>query len=221
MRENPQPAQEADHREELKWIDGDDETREFTEYWFGKSQRSDLRRIACGLHRLGRRGGDEEHAALDVLRLALSRTIVTKDAGASLARDISHSRPHRVADSTDYDVFRGFKLSVQQLRSRLLSQPPGGRVNIQQGDARSLHDITNGSIDFVLSSPPYLNAIDYMRGHKMALVWMGYQLAELRNIRANSVGSERGIDASTNSAEFEPILDSLGKIDLLPIPRGK
>ncbi len=37
-----------------------------------------------------------ETAALDVLRIALSRIIVTKEQCASLARDTSHSRPHRV-----------------------------------------------------------------------------------------------------------------------------
>ena len=30
-----------------------------------------------------------------------------------------------------------------------------------------------GSVDLTVTSPPYLNAIDYLRGHKMSLVWMG------------------------------------------------
>jgi len=42
----------------------------------------------------------------------------------------------------------------------------------------------------VLTSPPYLNAIDYMRCSKFSLVWMGHTIRELRNIRADSVGTE-------------------------------
>ena len=36
---------------QLDWIDGDEETRSFTEYWFATSQRADLRRIAFVLNR--------------------------------------------------------------------------------------------------------------------------------------------------------------------------
>lgn len=42
-----------------------------------------------------------------------------------------------------------------------------------------------------MTSPPYLNAIDYMRGHRLALVWLGYPLEDLRQIRSTSIGAER------------------------------
>jgi hypothetical protein len=48
----------------------------------------------------------------------------------------------------------------------------------------------------VVTSPPYLNAIDYMRGHRLSLVWLGYGVQELRCLRANSVGAERAPDTS-------------------------
>jgi hypothetical protein len=47
-------------------------------------------------------------------------------------------------------------------------------------------------MDLVITSPPYLNAIDYMRGHRMSLVWMGYNLEQLRKIRGSAVGAEAG-----------------------------
>jgi len=59
------------------------------------------------------------------------------------------------------------------------------------GDARAL-PINSGSIDLVLTSPPYLNAIDYMRCSKFSLVWMGYTIPELRRLRRASVGTEVG-----------------------------
>ena len=52
-------------------------------------------------------------------------------------------------------------------------------------------------MDFVVTSPPYLNAIDYVRGHRLALVWLGWNLGELRQIRGRGVGAERAPDAAT------------------------
>jgi DNA modification methylase len=45
------------------------------------------------------------------------------------------------------------------------------------------------SVDLVFTSPPYLNAIDYLRCSKFSLVWMGYTISELRLIRSESIGS--------------------------------
>jgi len=50
--------------------------------------------------------------------------------------------------------------------------------------------LKDGCVDLVVTSPPYLNAIDYLRCSKFSLVWMGYSVGELRAIRATSVGSE-------------------------------
>jgi DNA modification methylase len=53
--------------------------------------------------------------------------------------------------------------------------------------------IAEGSADLVLTSPPYLNAIDYVRSHKFSLLWMGHSLEELRELRGAMVGTERGM----------------------------
>jgi len=77
--------------------------------------------------------------------------------------------------------------------------------------------IGDSEVDAVLTSPPYLNAIDYMRGHRLSLVWLGYNLPSLKNIRSNSIGAERG---SETTWPTHPCIDSLkkviGEIDKLP-----
>ena len=175
----------------LPWIDEDPETRAFIEYWFAPQQRKTLSRLFYVIWARARtRIGESRHAALDVLRIALSRIIITKEQGASLARDTSHSRPHRVADESDYDVLAGFNRSVQEVLRRMEDSPVRQPAQISIGDARNLQ-LRASSVDAVCTSPPYLNAIDYMRGHRMALVWMGYTVPQLRTIRAISIGSER------------------------------
>lgn len=177
----------------LPWIDGDEETSKFIDYWFARKQRNDLRRLAFVLYR--RAGGSKRlrySAVLDVLRLCISRIIITKDRGASLGRDISHSRPHRVALTSDYDVFHGFEYAARKIAEGLASveRGKGWRASASIGDVRSL-TLNNRSVDIVITSPPYLNAIDYLRGHRLALVWLGFTVGELRSIRSESIGAER------------------------------
>ncbi len=164
----------------------DAETRDFISYWFAEKQEEELARLATVL-----RSG--QGAVADALRLAVSRIIVSKEMMASLARDTSHSRPHRVADSNDFDVYTGFLRSSRFLTARLRVDRLRGRAKVMQGDARVLAGVAPDSVDLVVTSPPYLNAIDYLRGHRLALVWLGHSLGALRDRRAISVGAERAL----------------------------
>lgn len=56
---------------------------------------------------------------------------------------------------------------------------------------------------FVITSQPYLNAIDYMRCSKFFLIWMGRSAAELREVRRYGIGPEAGDYSNpTNSARI-------------------
>lgn len=193
----------------LPWIDEDPETQEFIDFWFGEPQKAELRRLAYVL-------AHEDGAIGNALRLALSRIIVTKDRGASLARDVSHSRPHRAFDHHDFPVISEFQRSVRSIAERLSTQPPQGNVQIDIGDARQLTHLGSGSVDAVITSPPYLNAIDYLRGHRLALVWLGYRLAELRRIRSNSIGAERSPDSGLDTLLARELYSSMTFAQQLP-----
>lgn len=162
------------------------ETLKFAEYWFGESQRIQLNRLSREL------GSVTDDSVRRALQVALSRVIVTKSPKASLAADTSHSRPHRVSTDSDYDVYRGFEASAASLKKLLDQRVLAGRAQVGRGDARAL-SLGQQSVDLVITSPPYLNAIDYLRGHKMSLIWMGYSIGELRTIRSNSIGAERAL----------------------------
>lgn len=195
--------------QKLPWVVGDDETAEFVSYWFGAEQRRALKKLSLALYRRRHsRGSNRRHSALDVLAIALSRIIITKDQGASLARDASHSRPHKVGERSDYDVFSGFDRSVAQLKARI-QQMVRGRADVRLGDSRDL-PLANSSVDAILTSPPYLNAIDYMRGHRLSLVWLGYGVKELRSIRGASIGAERA-GRATNPRTSRIVDAILGK----------
>ena len=180
---------EATKRVHLPWMDSDAATSEFVDFWFHSDQQYQLRRIAKQLD------GYEGKVA-DALRVALSRTIITKNAGASLAADVSHSRPHRVRDENDFDVYRGFLRAVDKL-TKIVDMPADGKISVALRDARKLPPRLNGQIDLVVTSPPYLNAIDYMRGHRLSLVWLGHQIGHLGKVRSDSVGTARYPDSTS------------------------
>jgi SAM-dependent methyltransferase len=197
---------------DLPWFDR--ETEEFSEYWFAAGQRRALKKIAHVLHHSpSLTDGSVESCAL---RIALSRLIITKESGASLARDVSHSRPHRVVDDNDFDVFEEFDKAIERIKRRKEDDAGGPRPRIRLGDARQLPWVRDASVDMVMTSPPYLNAIDYMRGHRLSLIWLGYRIEDLRRIRSGSVGAERGPDGAEISEAATKVREALGATQRLP-----
>ncbi len=173
----------------LPWIDTDQETKAFIDFWFAKKQINDLRKIVTIIFR------DYESETQSFLKIVVSRLIITKDMSASLARDTSHSRPHRISLTNDYDVFANYIKYAKQVAQRLPKEPTS-LVKVSRSDARQLNDIADNSIDAVITSPPYLNAIDYMRGNKLSLVWLGYKVSDLRYVRGISIGAEKRLQES-------------------------
>jgi SAM-dependent methyltransferase len=192
----------------LPWIDEDLETRQFVNYWFALDQQKTLRPLAW---LLAHSRGPVGHA----LRLAISKIIVTKEPKASLARDTSHSRPHRVTVNNSYDVAQGFIQAVAQIARGLERDSLTGSVTVQRRDARRLSPRLAGQMDAVVTSPPYGNSIDYLRGHRLALVWLGYTIPQLRAIRGKSVGSEMSLHGKRRTARVQELVSYLGPINEL------
>lgn len=199
---------------DLPWIDESVQAAEFVRYWFGAAQIKNLRQISFLLNEPHRLEISDDVA--DVLRIALSRIIVTKKQSASLAQDTSHSRPHRVVIESDYDVYRGFAQSVRAVRRRLAAMDGTGHAKIAMGDARDLVAVSDNTIDAVLTSPPYLNAIDYLRGHRLSLIWLGHRLEDLSAARSASIGSERRPDKPIDQAFYADMKSAMGEIGDLP-----
>ena len=168
----------------------DSETRQFARYWFDDYARRQLASLATAIERT------QDTAIRDALWCAFSRLIISKQSGASLAMDLSHSRPHRKFRRAPTKPFRKFLSAVDRVTTNCIdekSRPSGPAARVYEGDARHL-DLKDKSIDLVITSPPYLNAIDYLRCSKFSLVWMGYSVGDLRRLRSTTVGTEVGLD---------------------------
>lgn len=176
----------------------DEETKRFVKFWFDTDNRKQLAALAASIRVL------RDEKVRNVLWCAFSRLIITKKAGASLAMDVSHSRPHKAYDKAPHRAFDRFILAVNHIIKSAPFAEASAKApdaKIKSGDARKM-PLKAQSIDLIITSPPYLNAIDYLRGHKLSLVWMGHSIADLRLLRSTNVGTER----STSATKLDPAL---------------
>lgn len=190
----------------LDWIDNDEETTNFIGYWFDERQKMQLRKVA---HFLRTNNPNLASNPKNIIAIALSRLIISKEPKASLARDTAHSRPHKTIDRNDFDILKHLEASVYHVLRALESSRIKTNPVTYLADARRLSRIQDSSVDAIITSPPYLNAIDYMRGHKFSLIWFGYSLKELRAIRGKAIGSEAPLKGGRRS-EFSELLTHLG-----------
>ncbi len=182
----------------------DDETRGFIKFWFDRRNRRELSSLATCISRV------QSQTERNLLWCAFSRMIITKISGASLAMDVSHSRPHKVYDIAPVKPFDVFLKAVSAVASNC---PFSNNENdctpaeVRHGDAREL-PVKSSSVDMVITSPPYLNAIDYLRGHKLSLVWMGHSISEIRAIRTGNIGTEVS-EKSTSDKAIQEVMKAM------------
>ncbi len=190
----------------LHWIDNNAETKAFIDFWYAPLQINQLRLLS---YYLVANPIIRNASINNVLKIALSRLIISKDPKASLARDTAHSRPHRTIKTNDFNIFNELPKSLRHVLSALNSEEIKKNSKTYLGDARKMRRIEDDSIDAIITSPPYLNAIDYMRGHRLSLVWFGYSIEKLRSIRKKSIGSEAALQ-KRNKKSFEKLFARLG-----------
>jgi len=169
-------------RVQSRFVDNKD--REFVEYWFRPDTILELEALMEEIETL------QEPDYRQFFLMVFSSIIVTKSGGVSMARDLAHSRPHKVADKAPKSAIDSFAKRLAKLRPAL--EPIDGAYDpsIEQGDVRRL-SLGDNSVDLIVTSPPYANAIDYVRANKFSLVWMGKPLKDLAVLRASYIGTER------------------------------
>lgn len=171
----------ADFREGLSAATGD-----FLDYWFLPETQAELAALTRPIKE------EEDPILRNLLEVLFSATIVTKSGGVSRAWDLAHSRPHRVADKRPRSPFQMFERQLRQAVRAFENTPGDSREPgwFLSADSRSL-PLADNSVDLIVTSPPYANALDYMRAHKFSLVWLGQQVAELSGLRGRYIGAER------------------------------
>ncbi len=186
-------------------------TRAFVDYWFRPQQQLELMALVEIIESL------PDPGTRRFFQVALSSTIIAKSGGVSLARDLAHTRPHRVPDKTPKSAFREFEQRLSRITRtaghsgpllvrepvaalgsgvrRTVERPSGNPFSRARSEVRAARaegtGLDDGSVDLVVTSPPYANnAIDYLRAHKFSLVWMGMEIESLTDLRRQYIGHD-------------------------------
>lgn len=161
----------------------DDATRKFVDYWFLPDQQIELLALVRQIEEL------EKGPLRTFLKVVFSGTIIAKSGGVSLARDLAHTRPHRVMTKRLRSAFVEFD---KKLESNVggLSAARTIPADVLAAPAQAT-GLEEGSVALIVTSPPYANnAIDYMRAHKFSLVWLGWRIEDLTLLRKRYIGHD-------------------------------
>ncbi len=193
--------------------DMDPPTQEFLNYWFFPETQRELACLTLAIR-------EESDADLrNLLEVVFSATIVTKSGGVSRARDLAHTRPHRVSDKVPRRPIPLFANLIERAADAYgsINRDLVGDSSIVPGDARSL-PLPDCSVDLIVTSPPYANALDYMRAHKFSLTWLGDPIPSLTKLRREYIGSESPGSQEMSSvdslpAKVEAVVERVGEAD--------
>jgi DNA modification methylase len=188
-------------------------TKKFVDYWFSEQAQLELLALLKEIEKI------DEPAIQDFLRLVFSAIIITKSGGVSLAWDLAHTRPHKLKQG----LAKAFKSPFGEFRKRLAKNLKGLREIPQWvakgspnfGNAEAL-PLAEASVDLLFTSPPYAStAIDYMRAHKFSLVWFGYPVEDLSELRTQYIGGENiaGHEFADMPLETKRLIAQVARLD--------
>ncbi len=146
---------------------------------------------------------EEEERVRNLLLLALlsvlpQASLILKDGGVLKIMRDKRALPAR-------EIFRRkVKRMVRELEASPV-QGPAPRVFL--GDARSM-EIDSGSVDLVVTSPPYLNNIDYSKIYGLELSLLSMSKAEAEEVRMRAIRSFIG--KRMDAGEMPPEVGEIG-----------
>lgn len=145
-------------------------------YWFDTSHMATLS-IICEV--VSQEGNPLVKQAFEV---AISSSIIRKWPNTlSNAMDIDHSRPHRPRNPRVQSIeaqFALFSRVLERLKDTILDvqenlkHSEASATILEEDSAHALSTLDSNCVGFILTSPPYFNAIDYPRAHKFSQWWL-------------------------------------------------
>lgn len=148
--------------------------------WFSDTSFGELCCIRARISEL------QDDTARDIANLALSRSVLSASFQDSETRYKSVPRDIPVGDTLRRYV-RELELVMRSV-SRNASATRYGVAHFLTADSRTFGSdtIPNGSIDLVVTSPPYGNATDYHLYHRFRLLWLGFDPVALGHLEIGS-----------------------------------
>jgi len=191
------------------------------DYWFMPQVQAALSLLKVAMKRV------DAPSAVRTLWQALFSSLIVARTSVANARDLVHSRHHFHAHTTPPDTLERFRRRLVQAERQigdLMSRRVGSSDNpspaVSCADSRNI-PLDAESVNLVVTSPPYCNALDYTRAHKFGIVWLaeelGVELDAYVQRGRDYIGSERGIKGRkalpTGVAEADCVSERVRAVD--------
>lgn len=129
------------------------------------------------------------------LEVVLSSCIIAKTSPVANIVDLVHTRPHyQPKDSVPsaIDIFLNRMSSAQRRMEEFVKHIDLNAETWWVGnDIRSGLKLEDESAHLIMTSPPYINALDYPRAHRFALYWLGLSHEQYHEITYDHIGLQR------------------------------
>jgi len=177
-------------------------------YWFCKKAQDELSRIKGSLEEIDGKVDAKVHKFL----LLCFSSIIRKSSYADprMAKTYKSRRViEKIKNGWEPTPIQFFEEALNKNFERIKSflhevKSKNSRVLVFQGDARETSTILkrNGihKVDFIITSPPYINAQDYFRSYKLEIWWLGLATPEeVRHLNKKAIGTEHISEINYNS----------------------
>ena len=170
------------------------------DYWFSKKAQEELSVIKFAIDSL------RESINEDVYRfLLLCFSAVIRKSSYADPRMAKTYRSKRVIEKIRagwkpepikyFENIINKNMKILEILSEKSTALNNNYVKVFQGDARKISSILeqNGieKVNFIITSPPYINAQDYFRSYKLELWWLGLSTPdEVRSLNKQAIGTE-------------------------------
>jgi len=144
-------------------------------YWFCDESINDLARLRAAINRLPEKPR--------LLTLAVFSSIIVRVSNQdSDTRYTRIEKTYHLGNATEW-----FKVRLIDVieRLKLIIELPKATATIYCADSRNLGFIPDGSINLIVTSPPYINAYDYHKYHRHRIQWIGGDVSFARD---NEIG---------------------------------
>ena len=193
------------------------------DYWFNDDVQGQLTALCAAI-------ADIEAPLVRNLFLVVFSSVIIAKGPSTVANalDIAHSRAHHVERSTVPDVWSRFSERYRRARKAIeaFSRDATSTVTtaLAAHDARAL-PYRSQSVGAVVTSPPYVTAIEYPRSHKFSVWWIGhligatnriYEDIQHKYIGTELVSKKDGLvlrEQSTGSSTADRVARELDQVD--------
>lgn len=142
-------------------------------------------------------------AGQDLVKIAFCRTMISSSSAAFNHQSMSFKSSHQIAGEPERVVDMFLANAEAILESAAAALP--GTATLFELDSRRMNENPAGTFDMLLTSPPYVNRMSYVRELRPYMYWMGYLTgsAGAGELDWRAIGGTWG-SATSNLNAWEP-----------------